>query len=245
MVTFGELLGHVITLCGQILVSRTDDDPVPSALRVSIQNVPVCTFTKRPRVYRHHAHMCFNMCAWCQYTQDVLNVHTEAFLNPHTVFSTFSACRNTHTNTHTHTPNTHHDHQQHHDHNDTPHNTTHNITRRQRQRESQRETEKERETRQDETREDETRQDKMKEKRQDKTREDERGATTQDKRREDERGETRQEREDEREKRKDFFKKRKKVSRPSNPPDELAQNVSNKIHLGRIIPPCFLRMFRI
>ena len=32
-----------------------------------------------------------------------------------------------------------------------------------------------------------------------------------------------------------FFKK--KVSGPSNPPDELAQNVSKKIPFGRIIPP--------
>ena len=34
-----------------------------------------------------------------------------------------------------------------------------------------------------------------------------------------------------------FFKKN--VSRPSNPPDELAQNVSKKIPVGRIIPPFF------
>ena len=27
-----------------------------------------CVRSKRPRVCRHHAHMCFNMCAWCQYT---------------------------------------------------------------------------------------------------------------------------------------------------------------------------------
>ena len=48
--------------------------------------------SKRPRVCRHHAHMCFNMRAWCQYTRGrlerthggVLNVHTEAFLNVHT-----------------------------------------------------------------------------------------------------------------------------------------------------------------
>ena len=35
------------------------------------------------------------------------------------------------------------------------------------------------------------------------------------------------------------------VSEPSNPPDELAQNVSKKIAVGRIIPPFFLRMFRM
>ena len=42
-----------------------------------------------------------------------------------------------------------------------------------------------------------------------------------------------------------FFKKKKNVSRPSNPPDELAQNVSKKIPVGRIIPPFFLQKFRI
>ena len=28
-----------------------------------------CVHSKRPRVYRHHAHMCFNMCAWCRHTR--------------------------------------------------------------------------------------------------------------------------------------------------------------------------------
>ena len=32
----------------------------------------------------------------------------------------------------------------------------------------------------------------------------------------------------------------KNVSEPSNPPDELAQNVSKKIPFGRIVPPFFL-----
>ena len=45
---FGEPLKHVITVRGQILVSRTDDDPL------WIQNVPVCTGTTRT---------CFNTCA--------------------------------------------------------------------------------------------------------------------------------------------------------------------------------------
>ena len=42
--------------------------------------------SKRPRVHRHHAHMCFNMCAWCRYTWKrierthggVLSGHTES-----------------------------------------------------------------------------------------------------------------------------------------------------------------------
>ena len=27
---------------------------------------PPCVDSKRPRVYWHHAHMCFNTCAWCR-----------------------------------------------------------------------------------------------------------------------------------------------------------------------------------
>ena len=42
-----------------------------------------------------------------------------------------------------------------------------------------------------------------------------------------------------------FFFFVKNISEPSNPPDELAQNVSKKIPLGRIIPPFFLRKFTI
>ena len=30
---------------------------------------PPCVHSKRPRVCRHHAHMCFNMCAWCRHTR--------------------------------------------------------------------------------------------------------------------------------------------------------------------------------
>ena len=30
---------------------------------------PPCVHSKRPRVNRHHAHMCFNMRAWCRYTR--------------------------------------------------------------------------------------------------------------------------------------------------------------------------------
>ena len=41
---------------------------------VWIQKTPPCVHSKRLRVCRHHAHMCFNMCAWCRYTRDVLNV---------------------------------------------------------------------------------------------------------------------------------------------------------------------------
>ena len=30
---------------------------------------PPCVDSKSPRVYGHHAHMCFNMCAWCRHTR--------------------------------------------------------------------------------------------------------------------------------------------------------------------------------
>ena len=58
-----------MTIRGQILVSRTDDDPLPP--RVWIQNVPVCTFKTSP---------CFNTCVRGAGTHgDVLNLHTEVF----------------------------------------------------------------------------------------------------------------------------------------------------------------------
>ena len=162
--TLGEPPNHVMTLCGQILVSgvcvvwHNENSVCP------LKTSP-CVLSKRPRVYRHHAHMCFkhvHAARGAGIHGDVLNVHTEAFLNPHTVFfHIFSACRNTHKHTQTHTPNTHHDHHHHHQpfqlhnqqqrntphtqyHNDTPHNTRHNITRRQRQTETERQRETER-----------------------------------------------------------------------------------------------------
>ena len=139
---FGEPLKQVILLRGQIVVSRTGDDP--ACLPCNVQNVP--------RVYRHHAHMCFNMCAWCRYTRrrfehthrDVLSGDTGFFSAPH------------HT-THTPRPQRH-----------TQHNTTSHGDRGRRQRRRE-----EREDGRGETRQDKRRQDKTKEKtrkRQDKTR---------------------------------------------------------------------------
>ena len=91
-VSFSEPLGHVITLRGQILVSRTGDDPLPS-LRVQIQNASVCTFKMAPCVRAPRAHV-FDLCAWCPYTRGhfecahggVLDGHTEGFhrATPHT-----------------------------------------------------------------------------------------------------------------------------------------------------------------
>ena len=37
--------------------------------RLGTQKKPPCVDAKRPRVYRHHAHMCYHMCAWCRYTR--------------------------------------------------------------------------------------------------------------------------------------------------------------------------------
>ena len=37
--------------------------------RLGTQKKPPCVDSKRPRVYRHHAHMCYHMRAWCQYTR--------------------------------------------------------------------------------------------------------------------------------------------------------------------------------
>ena len=54
-----------------------------------------------------------------------------------------------------------------------------------------------------------------------------------------------EEKREERREKKTIFSKKKNVSRPSNPPDELARNVSKKIPFGRIIPPFFLQKFRI
>ena len=65
----------MITLCGHLLVSRTDDDPPPcqpcvhsKRARVYVQNVPVCTGTTRT---------CVSTCARGAGTHgDVLSGHT-------------------------------------------------------------------------------------------------------------------------------------------------------------------------
>ena len=65
----------------------------------------LCGRSKRPRVCQHHAHTCFNMCAWCRHARrhfgrthgDVLDGHT-GVLNGHT------------------TPPQHHDNAHNHDH---------------------------------------------------------------------------------------------------------------------------------
>ena len=53
-VSFGEPLGHVITLCGQILVSRTDGDPLPPR---PFKTCPCSTFKTFPFVPAPRAQM--------------------------------------------------------------------------------------------------------------------------------------------------------------------------------------------
>ena len=80
MVTFVELRKHTITKCGQILVSRTYDDPsfFPPPPRVSIQDASV--YIQHVPVYAGTTRTCSNTCARGAGTHgDVLNVHTEAF----------------------------------------------------------------------------------------------------------------------------------------------------------------------
>ena len=73
----------MITFCGQILVSRTDDD-LPLTL-------PVCTLKTSPCVPAPHPHVFTHV--------DVLNVHTETFWM---YTRGFSACHSTHhTTSHT------------------------------------------------------------------------------------------------------------------------------------------------
>ena len=100
-----------------------------------------CVRSKRPRLYRHHAHTCFNMCARGAGTHgDVLNVHTgTCWVDTRS----FEAC---HTLTHTHI-NTH---------NTTQHNTLrpqHHTTDRDRDRQRQRQRQTETETERAEKRE--------------------------------------------------------------------------------------------
>ena len=48
------------------------------------QKKPPCVNSKRPRVYRHHAHMCYHMRAWCRYTEGRFESTRGGFLDGHT-----------------------------------------------------------------------------------------------------------------------------------------------------------------
>ena len=105
--TLGGPLGHVVTQRGQILVSRTDDDPFS---RGSIQNVPR-VYVQNVPVYAGTTDMLKHMCAWCRCTRRLLNVHTGTFCT-----DTRRFCQCVTPNT---TPNTHHNTR-----NETQHTTT-------------------------------------------------------------------------------------------------------------------------
>ena len=115
---------------------------------------PVCGFktspcvrSKRPRVYRHHAHIFQHMYAWCRHTRGRFEcTHGGVLEDQNMFFPRFSACRNSHThqtittttnNTTTTTTHT------------TQHNTQHH-TEKERDRERQRETERDRERQREE-----------------------------------------------------------------------------------------------
>ena len=144
-----NLLDQVVTPRGQILVSRTDDNPLPAPCVRSKR--PPCLDSKRHRVYRHHAHMLKSMCP--AYTGrfecthgGVLSLHTGVFSvpttrhTPHTHNNTqpHTATHTTHKHTQTHT-NTHNT-QRH-----TPHHTEKEDRERLRGREKRKKTETERE----------------------------------------------------------------------------------------------------
>ena len=99
----------MITVRGQILVGRTDDDHL---LHVFGFKTSPCVRSKGPRVYRHHAHMLKHMCAWCWHTRGRFEcTHGDVFESTYGFFQVFQrAATHSHTNTETHTPNTHQTH---------------------------------------------------------------------------------------------------------------------------------------
>ena len=106
---FGEPLEHLVTLrCKfwEAELATTSCLLLPSPVCPS--KTPPCVRSKRHRVCWHHAHMCFNMWAWCRYTRG-------RFERTH---GGFFQCL---------TPHTPH----------TQHNTRHNNTRRQSQRQTE------------------------------------------------------------------------------------------------------------
>ena len=101
------------------MTTPAPSSPLPSPC-VWTQNAPVCAFKT------------FSCARGAGIHGDVLNVHTEAFLNPHTSFSTFfqraaththqtHTTHNTHTNAHTTRTPTHHENTTKPRHHATPH----------------------------------------------------------------------------------------------------------------------------
>ena len=87
---------------------------VKKTIVLPIENTSPCVRSRRPRVYRHNAHTCFNMCARGAGTHgDVLNVLTETCLVDTLGFQCVTRTFHDHNGTHNTT--------QQHDHNTTPH----------------------------------------------------------------------------------------------------------------------------
>ena len=159
----------MITIRGQILVSRTNDDP-PASSRVWIQNVPVCTFKTSPCVPapRAHEETHVRVVLACTRTFGMdtrrrVGIHIRFFL----VFFSVPQHKRTH-QTHTTTTTTHttqHHNTQHH---------TETETETDRNRERQRKRNREGGTRQDKKREDETRKERQEKRRNEKMKEERR-----------------------------------------------------------------------
>ena len=76
----------------------------PSLLSVCPFKTPPCVRSKRPRVYRYHAHMLKHMCACCRHTGRRFECSHADVLHRHTYRHTQTHTENTHTqDTHGHT----------------------------------------------------------------------------------------------------------------------------------------------
>ena len=139
----------------------------PSSSPLSLPLLSPCVRPKRLRVCRHHAHVCFNMCAGCRHTRGRFEwTHGGVSESTYGFFLVFfSACQSTHTQTkHTARPPTSPRPQRH-----TPQQHDHNTTRRQTETDRYRQrhrkkTEKEREEKTKEKEREEKMKEKMKEK---------------------------------------------------------------------------------
>ena len=67
-----------VVRCGACRVVWHAENPV------SRLKTPPCVHSKRPRVCRQHAHMLFNMCAWCRYTRRRFECTHGGVLDGHT-----------------------------------------------------------------------------------------------------------------------------------------------------------------
>ena len=102
--------------------TRLTTNPSLFLSSLSLPLLSPCVRPKRPRVCRHHAHVCFNMCAGCRHTRGRFEwTHGGVSESTYGFFLVFFSVPQ---HTHRHRPNTQHDHQHHHDHNDTHHNNT-------------------------------------------------------------------------------------------------------------------------